>query len=61
MENNNVIEELITNLIELGASSAKVISAKDASVEQWVRYKCQYGCGGYARYFTCPPLCPYSR
>lgn len=58
MENNNVIEELITNVVDLGANSAKIIFAKDVSVEQWVRYKCQYGCGGYARYFTCPPYAP---
>jgi len=58
MDTNKSIEQLIASSLDLGANSAKIISANDVYVEQWVRYKCQYGCGGYARYFTCPPYAP---
>ena len=50
--------ELIESAIEKGASSSKLIKPEDIVVENWVRQKCQYGCGGYARYFTCPPYSP---
>ena len=58
MEINSAIEDLIKNAIDMDASSAKIIPAKDIFVEQWVRQKCQYGCGGYALRFTCPPYTP---
>ena len=41
-----------------GANSTKLISIKDIFVEDWVRQKCEYGCKGYARHFTCPPYSP---
>lgn len=25
---------------------------------EWVRLKCQFGCGGYGRRLTCPPYSP---
>lgn len=42
----------------MGALDAKLISSKDVIVADWVRVKCQYGCGGYGRTLTCPPYSP---
>lgn len=44
--------------IEMGAVEAKVIDAKNVIVGDWVRLKCQYGCGNYGRALTCPPYSP---
>jgi len=44
--------------VEMGALDAKPIGAKNIFVEDWVRLKCQYGCGGYGKSLTCPPYSP---
>jgi predicted metal-binding protein len=44
--------------VEMGAVEAKVIDAKNVVVRDWVRLKCQYGCGNYGRALTCPPYSP---
>jgi len=43
---------------KMGAIEAKPIDAKNVIVEDWVRFKCQYGCGGYGKTLTCPPYSP---
>jgi predicted metal-binding protein len=43
---------------QLGAADAKIISPGSVVTAQWVRLKCQYGCGGYGRRLTCPPHSP---
>jgi len=43
---------------ELGAVRAKVIRAKDVVTGEWVRWKCQFGCGGYGSSLVCPPHSP---
>ncbi len=40
-----------------GARSAQ-LSARDVVVADWVRFKCRYGCKGYAKHLTCPPFAP---
>jgi predicted metal-binding protein len=52
------LEALIERALELGASRAKAIPASSVVVGEWVRWKCQYGCGGYGRCLTCPPRSP---
>ncbi len=42
----------------LGVCKAEIIDTRKVVVENWVRLKCQYGCGGYGRYLTCPPYSP---
>jgi len=42
----------------LGAAEAKIISPATVVTGGWVRWKCQYGCGGYGRRLTCPPYFP---
>lgn len=34
------------------------IPASDIVVSNWVRFKCRYGCKGYAKHFGCPPYAP---
>lgn len=43
---------------ELGAERAKVIDARSVVTAPWVRWKCQYGCGGYRKRLCCPPNTP---
>jgi len=42
----------------LGVSRAEIIDTKNVVVENWVRLKCQYGCGVYGECLTCPPYSP---
>lgn len=44
--------------IKLGAKDAKVISAREVFVEDWVRLKCEFGCGCYNTNLMCPPRSP---
>lgn len=37
------------------ATSAKIISVEDISVNDWVRQKCEFGCTQYGKKYTCPP------
>lgn len=48
----------ITRAKELGAFDAKIIPANTVVTGEWVRIKCQYGCGGYGRRLICPPKTP---
>lgn len=55
------VEHEIDRLAELAEErGAKVrpISADMIVVSEWVRYKCRYGCKGYAKHFSCPPYVP---
>jgi predicted metal-binding protein len=55
------VEHEIDRLAELAEErGAKVrpISADMIVVSEWVRYKCRYGCKGYAKHFSCPPYAP---
>jgi predicted metal-binding protein len=51
-------EEFVKVALSMGALDAKLIDPKDIVVADWVRLKCQYGCGGYNRILTCPPFSP---
>jgi predicted metal-binding protein len=42
----------------LGVSRAEIIDTNNVVVGNWVRLKCQYGCGGYGLCLTCPPYSP---
>jgi len=44
--------------VQMGAVDAKVIDPKSIVVKDWVRLKCQYGCGNYGKSLTCPPHSP---
>jgi len=42
----------------LGAVKAKVIRARDVVTGEWVRWKCQFGCGAWGSSLVCPPNTP---
>jgi predicted metal-binding protein len=42
----------------MGIPKAKLIDPKIVVVGNWVRLKCQFGCGGYGQSLTCPPFSP---
>ena len=44
--------------VRLGAIAAKVVNPRDVVTGHWVRWKCQFGCGGYASSLVCPPNTP---
>jgi predicted metal-binding protein len=44
--------------VRMGAVDAKAIDPKSIVVKDWVRLKCQYGCGNYGKSLTCPPYSP---
>jgi len=48
----------ISRAKELGASDAKIFSPQDVFTAEWVRRKCQFGCGGFGKRLTCPPYTP---
>jgi len=52
------LEKFYRGAISLGAARVKIIKAEDVVVANWVRLKCQYGCGGYGKRLSCPPYSP---
>lgn len=52
------LERISQLAVDLGATDAKPVKASDIIVRDWVRLKCQYGCGGYGKRLTCPPYSP---
>ncbi|MCL2669424.1 MAG: DUF2284 domain-containing protein [Syntrophaceae bacterium] len=45
-------------MLKAGATEVKVISPTDVVTALWVRWKCQFGCGGYGHSYCCPPDTP---
>ncbi|HIJ66137.1 MAG TPA: DUF2284 domain-containing protein [Candidatus Hydrogenedentes bacterium] len=41
-----------------GATGAKAISPATVETGAWVRWKCQFGCGGFGSSLVCPPHTP---
>jgi len=52
------MNDWITRTVELGADAAQIIPTDQVMVADWVRLKCQYGCGAYGSRLTCPPHSP---
>ena len=44
--------------VEMGALAARMVRPADVETAEWVRWKCQFGCGGYATSLMCPPHSP---
>lgn len=42
----------------MGVTKARIIDVRNVAVGNWVRMKCQFGCGGYGECLTCPPYSP---
>ncbi|MEX2680702.1 MAG: DUF2284 domain-containing protein [Candidatus Sigynarchaeota archaeon] len=62
MDNFNTMEAALAKIcqraIALGATDARPLKASNIVVKDWVRLKCQFGCGGYGEGLTCPPYSP---
>jgi len=52
------MEDLLQRALELGAEKAKIIDANTIIVEEWVRWKCLYGCQFYDKDAFHPPYAP---
>lgn len=52
------MERLLKRALELGAEKAKVIDASTVVVEEWVRWKCAYGCAFHGKDAYHPPCAP---
>ncbi len=52
------IEHLVKRALELGAEKAKLIDVNTVVIEEWVRWKCQYGCPFYEKDGFHPPFAP---
>ena len=50
--------QFIDEATRLGALRAKLIDPSTVATAEWVRWRCQYGCGGYGRGLVCPPYSP---
>lgn len=53
-----ILNKYVKKALTMGATRAKIIDTRSVVVAHWVRLKCQYGCGGYGKYLTCPPYSP---
>ncbi len=55
---SSAAEQWVARAVGMGAAGARVVPAASVVTAQWVRLKCQYGCGGFGRRLTCPPHSP---
>jgi predicted metal-binding protein len=51
------VQKLVGMAREAGAE-AREIEAASVTVSDWVRFKCSWGCKGYAKHLGCPPYAP---
>jgi predicted metal-binding protein len=51
-------QALVKAARDAGAMAAKVINPSTVETADWVRWKCQFGCGGWGRSLVCPPHTP---
>lgn len=58
MLSKSELERLRQMALKLGIPEAVVVDPREVPTAQWVRMKCQYGCGGYGKRLTCPPHSP---
>jgi predicted metal-binding protein len=49
---------LLQKITGLGVREAKIIDPRTVETAPWVRWKCQFGCGGYNSSLMCPPHSP---
>ena len=49
------LRSLLQKITDLGGREAKIINPRTVETAPWVRWKCQFGCGGYNSSLMCPP------
>jgi predicted metal-binding protein len=52
------LRPFVERALAWGADEVRIIKASSIRCEAWVRFKCQFGCGGYNKRLTCPPFTP---
>ncbi len=55
---DETMDFLIKKALELGAERAKLIDTNTVVVQEWVRWKCRYGCPLYGKDAYHPPCAP---
>ncbi len=50
--------ERLTEMVRGLKARTAVIEPREVVVADWVRFKCRYGCKGYAKHLSCPPYAP---
>lgn len=58
MKEEKSLKKYLRKAKTFGASWSKVIHPRSVVTEEWVRLKCQYGCGSFGTCLTCPPFSP---
>lgn len=58
MHDNKALDLLLRRARELGADDARVIDTASVAVEEWVRWKCLYGCALLGKDTCHPPSAP---
>lgn len=56
--NHQNLEKYCEQAIGLGFADAKIIHPGSVMTAPWVRLKCQFGCPGYGKKYSCPPDTP---
>jgi predicted metal-binding protein len=51
-------QQFVQAALKLGAIAAKVVVPCTVETGAWVRWKCQFGCGGFGSSLVCPPHTP---
>ena len=54
----NPWKEVEDMILSHGAEGVRKINPRQVPTAEWVRLKCQFGCGGYEQCLTCPPYAP---
>lgn len=50
--------KIVQMALDLGALGAKLVPPESVETGHWVRWKCQFGCGGFGSSSMCPPHTP---
>jgi predicted metal-binding protein len=53
--------QIIQAAMKQGAIGAKIVPTSSIETAPWVRWKCQFGCGGFGSSLVCPPHSPTPR
>ena len=53
-----LLKAFLARAVALGAKEARLVPTRNVFTAEWVRLKCQYGCGAYASSRNCPPYSP---
>ena len=58
IEEYSKIKDILTFAEKRGAKELKIIKTNNIIVEDWVYWKCRFGCPSYGKFLTCPPYSP---